>query len=506
MPPTQATNLSSAAHDYLRSVSEGGRADASVRVRLEAAAALYKASRFKMAEIVYRSVLQNRPSSYRALLNMGYIARRRNDHDAALVHFQAALAAKPQKTRPKLETATELRRMTRFQEAEALFRSVLEHQPKHVRALAGLGRIAQARGNRRLALNYYRAAVAANPTRTDLELKIAAQLRNLWRLNEARRLYDRILAREPNHAAARTRRRKLGMTRSSGLPPMDRAWLERDTFTRADEWGGNLERLGIPAFGMSLLTLAQDFAYGASEEVKRDCILIYRDGKTKILPLVSDWRELGDILKREAAALPRGSLVGYVPELRTDGSTSGFHVVESHREFVYHRENAAGMSGPSLSKYRQEVRRLQRDGVHIEPIGPANLDRVLGCNDRWFAGKEQRGRKTYYRRRTIWTFENLSALEPLGTRHLAAVLDDDVIGYTVSSHLGASWAVFIYRRCDRAPAGVAPYLLSEMSKLYPDREWINDGPAVRKPGLAWFKDRFTANASDKQMTLGWMRV
>jgi hypothetical protein len=292
----------------------------------------------------------------------------------------------------------------------------------------------------------------------------------------------------------------------SGLPPFERAWLERDTFTRADAWGRNLESLGVPAFGVAVLTLAQDFACGASELVKRDCILIRRDAKTKILPLVSDWKEFDEVLKREAAALPPASLLGYVPEFRSDGSTRDFEIVESHREFVYHRASAADMVGPSLSKYRQEVRRLLRGGAHIEPIGPDNLDRVLACNDRWYAGKEERGRKTYYRRRTIWTFENLSALEPLRPQHLAVVLDGDVIGYAVSGDIGSSWAVFIYRRCDRDPPGIAPYLLSEMCKLYPDRQWVNDGPAVRKPGLAWFKERFTANAGSQQMKLGWIKI
>lgn len=300
--------------------------------------------------------------------------------------------------------------------------------------------------------------------------------------------------------------RKSAKPRNSGLAPFQRSWLERDTFTRADTWGSNLEALGIPAFGVSLLTLAQDFACGALEEVKRDCILIRRDDKTKILPLVADWKEFDLILKREVAALPPASVLGYVPKRRTDGSRSDFDIVESHHEFVYRRDSAAAMVGPSLSKYRQEVRRLLRGGARLEPIGPANLERVLACNDRWYAGKHQRGRKTYYRRRTLWTFENLAGLEPLRLRHLAVLLDDAVIGYAVSSHVGSSWAVFIYRRCDRAPAGIAPYLLSEMCKLYPDREWINDGPAVRKPGLAWFKDRFTANASSRQMTLGWIKV
>jgi hypothetical protein len=97
-------------------------------------------------------------------------------------------------------------------------------------------------------------------------------------------------------------------------------------------------------------------------------------------------------------------------------------------------------------------------------------------------------------------------LEVLGVRHLAVVLNDDVVGYGVGSHLGASWLAFPHHRGDKEPAGVAPYILSELSKLYPDRQWINDGPAVRKPGLARFKETFTSNAAEKQMTLGWVRV
>jgi hypothetical protein len=293
---------------------------------------------------------------------------------------------------------------------------------------------------------------------------------------------------------------------ASGLPPFERSWLERDTFARADEWGGNLEALGIPAFGLSVLTLAQDFAYGVTEEVRPDCILLRRDGKTKILPLVSDWTEFEPVLKREAAALPSGSLLGFVPESWAKDPTNGFEIVASHREFVFHRESVAAMVGSSLKEYRKDVRSLLKAGVRVEPIGPANIDRVLACNDRWFAGKKKRGRKTYYRGRTLWTFENLSALQALGVRHIALVLDDDVVGYGVASRIGASWAVFTFGRGDRVPRGVAPYLKSEMAKLFPDRQWINAGPAVRKPGLASFKERFTMNAAEKQMKLGWMKV
>jgi Phosphatidylglycerol lysyltransferase, C-terminal/Tetratricopeptide repeat len=434
---------------------------------------------------------------YRSLLNLGYLARNRGDQAAALEYFEAARAAQPRKRRPKLEAARELRKLSRLDEAEALYRSVLEQQPAQVRALVNLARIAKARGNVRLALNYYQAAVAANPGRTDLKLKIASRLRKLSRVNEARQVYEGILAEKPDHAGARARLEKLAKPGASGLPPFERSWLERDTFARADEWGRNLETLGIPAFGMSVLTLAQDFACGATEEVKPDCILLRRDDKTKILPLVSDWKAFDAILRREAAALPRDHLLGYVPP-------GQFEIAESHREFVYQRASVADLAGSSLSTYRRQVRQLLKAGAHVEPISPANLDRVLACNDRWFAGKKKRGRKTYYRGRTLWTFENLPALEALGVRHLAVILDHDVVGYGVASHIGAAWAVFTFHRGDREPWGVAAYLLSEMAKLFPDRDWINDGPAVRKPGLAFFKQRFTSNAGEKQMKPGWM--
>lgn len=429
---------SSAAQAYLRAVDAGDKAKAPVRVRLEAAAALYKAARLEAAEAVYKNVLEKRPASRRAL--------------------------------------------------------------------AGLGRIAQARGNSRSALACYRAAAAAHPASTGLKLRIASQLRRLARLNEAKQVYDSILAEQPDHDVARARLQKLARPRASGLPRMERSWLDRPTFVHADEWGRNLEALGVPAFGMSPLTLAQDFACGASEQVRRDCILVRRDDKTKILPLVSDWEAYERILRREAAALPPGSLLGYVPEPRGEGGTGRFKVVESHREFVYRRSTVATMEGASLASHRRQVRSLLKAGAHVEPIGPPNLDRVLACNARWFVAKKAHGRKTYYRGRTLWTLENLSLLEPLGVRHLAAVLEDDVVGYAVGSHIGVAWAVFTFHRGDHEPWGVMPYLLREMSALYPDRQWINDGPAVRKPGLAWFKERFTSNARDVQLKPGWIRL
>jgi tetratricopeptide (TPR) repeat protein len=467
---------------------------------LEAVAALRKAT-----ESVYQIILEKQPTEYRAPLNLGYLARQRGDTAAALKYFETARAANPRRTRPKLEMAQELRTLSRLDEAETLYLSVLEKQPKLVRALVGLGHIARARGEHRLALRYYQAALAAEPTRADLKLKVAGQLRKLLRFREAEKIYRDVLVEEPDHAGAQERLERLPKPEFSGLPPIERAWLQRETFTRAAEWGRNLEVLGGLTFDMTLLVLAEDFANGATEEVKRDCILIHLGKKTKLLPLVSNWDEYQYILKREAQALDSGSLLGPVSALREEDWTSNLAPAKSYHEFVWRRETVSEMIGSSLQGHRRNIRKLLKAGVHVTPIGRENLDRVLACNERWFGNKKAKGEATYYRTRTIWSLENLVALEPLGVRHLAVMLDDDVIGYTVGSYLGVSWATYVYGRGDNE-YDVGPLIVHECAKLYPDREWINAGDVGRSRGLAAFKEKFTAGAEDKQIRSGWIQV
>jgi hypothetical protein len=80
-----------------------------------------------------------------------------------------------------------------------------------------------------------------------------------------------------------------------------------------------------------------------------------------------------------------------------------------------------------------------------------------------------------------------------------------VIGYGIGSPLGASWATSHFGRGNYLD-GVAPLIAHEQSKLYPDRQWINAGRVGGSRGLAAFKQKFTTNAADKQVTLGWIQV
>jgi hypothetical protein len=294
-------------------------------------------------------------------------------------------------------------------------------------------------------------------------------------------------------------------TKKSGMLRMEPSWLERPAFKRAEEWSKNLETLMVPGFHMSALSIAINIACGATEEVKDDCILIHIDDRIKILPLVSDWSHYDDIVRREANTFGSGYRFGYVPKVREHGWARDLKLVHAWREYVYHRESVAELTGKSLQTNRRDVRSLRSKGVTIEPIEERNLDRVLKCHDRWYS-RNQDTRETYNRGRTIWAFRNAPLLKLIGVKQIAAVLDGDVIGYRVAGLLGASRVALMYSRGDTEPRGVTSYLMSEMAKLLPDRTWLCAGPAVRNPGLAAFKERFTTNASDQQVSMGWVQL
>lgn len=467
---------------------------------LEAVAALRKAT-----ESVYQIILEKQPNGYRAPLNLGYLARQRGDSEAALKYFETARAASPHRTRPKLEMAQELRTLSRLDEAEALYLEVLAKQPKLVRALTSLGNIARTRNDHRKALHYYKAALAEEPDRTDLKLKVAGQLRKLLRIREAEVAYRNILNDEPDHPGIRERLRRLPKPATSELPPMDKAWLQRETFSRAAEWGRNLEAWGGLAFEMTPLVLAEDFAHGAREEVKNDCILIHLGKKTKLLPLVSSLDEYQRVLKREARTLASGNRLGPVSISQGSNLAKALGISKSSQEYVWRQETVSGLIGSALQGHRRNIRKLLKAGVRVEPISPDDLDRVLACSERWFSAKKAKGETTYFQKRTIWSLENLLALEPLGVRHMAVKLDDDVIGYTVGSYLGISWATYVYGRGDHE-YDVGPLIVHECAKLYPEREWINAGDVGHSQGLAAFKEKFITGAETKQIMSGWIRA
>jgi tetratricopeptide (TPR) repeat protein len=72
-----------------------------------------------------------------------------------------------------------LQELARPAEAEAIYRSVLEADPKHVGALSGLGHLTKERGEKTAALSHFEAAVAADPGNPWVRCDAAKLLREL---------------------------------------------------------------------------------------------------------------------------------------------------------------------------------------------------------------------------------------------------------------------------------------------------------------------------------------
>jgi tetratricopeptide (TPR) repeat protein len=178
----------------------------------------------------------------KTLIEQGLRARGKGDHAGALARFEAAVAADPRHVDAQCEAACELCKLSRFDEAEAMFRRLLAHAPQTVRAmvelgyllrersrpaeaeamlkqaivlaprnaraLLGLGRLARQRGERAGALAYWESAAAAEPANVAAQLEIATELTEQGQFDEARRRIAASLATNPANGWAW---RKLGL-------------------------------------------------------------------------------------------------------------------------------------------------------------------------------------------------------------------------------------------------------------------------------------------------------
>ena len=93
-----------------------------------------------------------------------------------------------------LQTAIQHHQAGRLQEAEALYRQILQVEPNHPDALHLLGVIAHQAGKHEIALEYIARAIALNPA-AEYHNNIGEAYRALARLNEAGASFQQALAR-----------------------------------------------------------------------------------------------------------------------------------------------------------------------------------------------------------------------------------------------------------------------------------------------------------------------
>ena len=154
----------------------------------------------------------------------------------ALERFQAAADVDAASLAVRLEVATELRELSRLEEAEAIYRNVLGDDSGNVGALIGLAQIARRREGPRSAVRHSRAAHAADAGHVGAALELAIDLRALSRLDEAEAVCRALAERNPRDgrvaiALAQTLRRARG--RRASLPALYSAVETADDPTAA---------------------------------------------------------------------------------------------------------------------------------------------------------------------------------------------------------------------------------------------------------------------------------
>ncbi len=152
--------------------------------------------RLDEAEAAYRRALIDAGDAVPLLLALGEIERRRGDTEAALGWFEKVAAARPDLPIHRLRVGDLLQTLGRFDEAEAVYRLVLEVSPENVAALFGMGLIEKTRHNFGAALSHFQAVARLAPEHRRVRLLMVGVLNGLCRYEEAEAVLAAIPPRE----------------------------------------------------------------------------------------------------------------------------------------------------------------------------------------------------------------------------------------------------------------------------------------------------------------------
>ena len=139
----------------------------------------------------------------RVYLLRGQTAFRAGRYAEAAEAFEAAIAARPESVRARVNLASALAQSGRGDEAVTRFREVLEMEPDNRTAHYNLGVLLAYSGDAAGAVDSLQAAVDLEPSDAGARLELARVLQRLGRWDEARGHAARVVEQEPASEAAR---------------------------------------------------------------------------------------------------------------------------------------------------------------------------------------------------------------------------------------------------------------------------------------------------------------
>jgi cytoskeletal protein CcmA (bactofilin family) len=182
------------------------------------------------AEATFKAALEKNVCDVAALSGLGHLARQRGDLVGALHYFELIMAADAGNVSVRCVSIDILRALSRhdeaaamaktvrsiraqssamtdgegaegttargFDEAEAMFKSVLARYPRNLGALAGLGHLARRRGDRAAMREYYLAALAVEPANLSLRVEVARAFKEQGEIGLARETLETVLTEQ----------------------------------------------------------------------------------------------------------------------------------------------------------------------------------------------------------------------------------------------------------------------------------------------------------------------
>ena len=207
--------------------TEATQVSGAVDAMIASATALEEGAVLAETESTFQSALKTNLGDAAALSGLGHLARQRGDLAGALRYFEMIMATDAENISVRCVSIDILRALSRhaeaaaltkevlvlrarqslsvdadtadvpaspaFEEAEAMFRSVLDRHPENLGALAGLGHLARRRGDREAMQKYYTAALALEPTNIPLRVEVALALKEQGDVALARQILETVL-------------------------------------------------------------------------------------------------------------------------------------------------------------------------------------------------------------------------------------------------------------------------------------------------------------------------
>jgi tetratricopeptide (TPR) repeat protein len=170
---------------------------------------LINLSRFDEAEAVFQQLIEKSPNQPQGYDGYARVAQSLRDWDLALERWEEAVSQLPYNINFQVQKGNALIKLSQFDEAEAVFKEMMERYPRNYHGYDGYGRVANTLPDWELALERWEDAIAKLPHYFNFYLQKGDVLANLFRYEEAETWWKKVIAKYPH--------RHEGLSRSAAL-------------------------------------------------------------------------------------------------------------------------------------------------------------------------------------------------------------------------------------------------------------------------------------------------